>query len=412
MEKDRLPLLRARKGSALRPPPRVAGVASGIAAHVGISVKLVRTALVLSTFLGGTGAIFYAWLWATVPLEGTARAQLEKESPEEIPQNPFASPLKPATPRASRPRSQLLILGIGALILGLLLWLIPLASTIPWQEVAFLLIVAAGIAVMWMQVPRLFEANNKLAIAMAFLGAGLVIFGTIPVVSKYIEPHRPADHALVGIVVTAVLLTSLVPIGVRALGEVTSTQTQMARESERAEIAAHLHDSVLQTLTLIRSAADEPADVRALALRQERELRAWLYTGKVEASQSVAEALREEASGVESSYGIPIESVTVGDREPSTADQAAIAAAAEAMKNAARHGKPPISVYQEATPDRLEIFVKDSGTGFDPNDIPDDRHGYRDSIVGRVERVGGTVELRFRAGTEVQIVVPRGKENE
>ena len=172
-------------------------------------------------------------------------------------------------------------------------------------------------------------------------------------------------------------------------------------------MAAHLHDSVLQTLTLIRNNADNPSSVRALALGQERELRSWLYTGREEAADSLAEALREAISALETTFGVEVGVVTVSDIRPGPGELAMVAAASEAVSNAIRHARPPVSVYMEVGPRCSEIFVKDCGDGFDISAIPEDRHGVRNSIFGRMERAGGTAQIRHLAsGTEVHLSVP------
>ena len=176
----------------------------------------------------------------------------------------------------------------------------------------------------------------------------------------------------------------------------------------RFDIAAHLHDSVLQALTLIRASAEDPARVRAIALTEERELRAWLYTGHAQAADSLEAAVTEAVVGVESRYGVPISVVVVGDMRPGPGELALVAALAEACQNAVRHGAPPVSVYVEVRPRAIEAFVKDNGQGFDPATIAADRHGVRDSIVGRMRRAGGSATIRRLArGTEIALSVPR-----
>ena len=190
----------------------------------------------------------------------------------------------------------------------------------------------------------------------------------------------------------------------RTTKDLSQAQAQRVRESERADIAAHLHDSVLQALTLIRASAEDPARVRAIALTEERELRAWLYTGHAQAADSLDAAVTEAVVGVESRYGVPISVVVVGDMRPGPGELALVAALAEAV----RHGAPPVSVYVEVRPQAVEAFIKDSGEGFDPASIAADRHGVRDSIVGRMRRTGGNATIRRLArGTEVALSVPR-----
>jgi signal transduction histidine kinase len=67
-----------------------------------------------------------------------------------------------------------------------------------------------------------------------------------------------------------------------------------------------------------------------------------------------------------------------------------------------------VSVYVEAEPDVITAFVRDQGRGFDPSDVPGDRHGIAESIRGRIQRLGGTavVTSTVGVGTEVQLRVP------
>jgi signal transduction histidine kinase len=181
------------------------------------------------------------------------------------------------------------------------------------------------------------------------------------------------------------------------------------REFERAEIAAHLHDSVLQTLTLIRANASDPDAVARLARAQERDLRSYLYLERRSPQESVSAALAGALNEVEDAFGVALEVVSVGDAPTTPALAAAVSAAKEAATNAARHGVGPVSVYAELTRNGYEIFVRDSGPGFDPEDVPEDRLGIRNSIIGRVRRAGGDAVIRSAPGepTEVTITVPR-----
>ena len=214
-------------------------------------------------------------------------------------------------------------------------------------------------------------------------------------------------------VVSVVLLTSALlvfaPWWLRLIRQVTVERERRVREFERAEMAAHLHDSVLQTLTLIRAKADDPDAVTRLARAQERDLRTYLYQGKRSPQESIATALEEVVGEIEDLDSVAIELVTVGDG-PSTAPmRAGVQAAREALHNAARHGAQPITVYAELTPSTFTIFVRDAGPGFDLGKIGSDRLGIAESIVGRVRRHGGTASVTTAPGaaTEVQIVVPR-----
>ena len=175
-------------------------------------------------------------------------------------------------------------------------------------------------------------------------------------------------------------------------------------------MAAHLHDSVLQTLALVQRQADDPRAVATLARRQERELRAWLWGTGADGPQRFGAALEAAAAEVEEAHGVPIDVVAVGDRDLDPGAAAVVAAAREAMVNAAKFaGDGPISVYSEAAGGDLEVFVRDRGAGFDPERIPEGRHGVRDSIVGRMVRHGGNAVVHSGPdGTEVEIRLPGG----
>ncbi|WP_350257487.1 PspC domain-containing protein [Scrofimicrobium sp. R131] len=410
---NRPPLLRAKRHSPVRPRPVLAGVCSGVAYHLGWSVGTVRLLAFVSSLMMGGGILLYLWLWATVPREGAPT--YPPVNPWELPDapaatlrqplpNPTSSTLNPSVPVAS---TQLFMVGIGILGLSMFLWLAPNILGISWLVLVWALVILGGVALVWFQALRINTSPKWQTTGFVLLGVLLIVFGLVRLMVDLNIVPKLDFGVLLGLAVAAVILVALIPLGIKVVDDLTAAKTSEVREAERAEIAAHLHDSVLQTLTLIRAGADDPVRVRSLALTQERELRAWLYTGQAEPEESVAQALKNQASEVEATYGIAIEVVTVGDAVPSPAELAAVAAAGEAMTNAARHGQPPISVFQEVRPKVLEIFVKDAGDGFDPEAIPEDRHGYRHSILGRVERVGGSVTIRQRAGTEVGIVVPR-----
>lgn len=202
------------------------------------------------------------------------------------------------------------------------------------------------------------------------------------------------------------------PWWMRLIRQVSVERLERVREFERAEIAAHLHDSVLQTLTLIRKSADDPKAVASLARAQERDLRSYLYQGRRTETQSVATALQAAIAQVEDAHAVAIEVVSVGDAPTSKRLKAAVAAAKEAASNAARHGREPISVYAELTDETYEVFVRDTGPGFNVKRVPAGRLGIRESIVGRVARHGGTATVTSKVGspTEVHLSMPRRKD--
>ncbi|WP_062528690.1 sensor histidine kinase [Demequina rhizosphaerae] len=205
--------------------------------------------------------------------------------------------------------------------------------------------------------------------------------------------------------IVAGLALLLAPWWLRLIRQVRVEREQRVREFERAEIAAHLHDSVLQTLTLIRARADDPEAVARLARAQERDLRSYLYQERRTTQESVAAALAEAVAEVEDRHGVEVELVTVGDAQTTPALHAAVRAVAEAATNAARHATGPYSVYAEVTPAAFEAFVRDGGPGFDPAAIPEGRLGIRESIVGRVERFGGSATITSSPGGRTEVAV-------
>jgi signal transduction histidine kinase len=179
---------------------------------------------------------------------------------------------------------------------------------------------------------------------------------------------------------------------------------------ERADVAAHLHDSVLQTLALIQKHAHEPREVVKLARSQERDLRGWLYDDVADDPSSFAAVLKKAAAEVEDAHGVPVDVVTVGDTTIDDRIRAVLKAAREAAVNAAKHsGADKVDIFAEVEADEVELFVRDRGGGFDPTSVPDDRLGVRRSIVGRMERHGGSAEIRSKPGegTEVRLSTRR-----
>ena len=216
---------------------------------------------------------------------------------------------------------------------------------------------------------------------------------------------------LAAIAVIVVLGVIFAPWIVRLARSLAEERAERIRSQERAEMAAHLHDSVLQTLALVQRRAAEPQEVAALARSQERELRAWL-AGRPAPGQAarLAAALEGAAAEVEERHGVPVEVVSVGDTPLDARAEAVVAAAREAMTNAAKFGGgSTVDVYAESTGERIHVFVRDRGPGFDPAAVPADRRGVRESIVGRMDRHGGRARITSGAGsgTEVELVIDR-----
>jgi signal transduction histidine kinase len=240
------------------------------------------------------------------------------------------------------------------------------------------------------------------------IGAGLMVLGVVLVFSALPSLGGLQSFAFAVIVVLGASVLLFGPWWLGMTRALTAERTARIRAQERAEVAAHLHDSVLQTLALIQRRADDPAEVALLARRQERDLRAWLNADATASADTLHGALLRAASDIEADHGVEIEVVCVGDR-PLDDDTGALAGAArEAILNAAKFaGAGRIDVYAEASAERAEVFVRDRGAGFDPAAVPADRRGVSESIVGRMARHGGRAVVRSTpgAGTEVELVL-------
>ena len=240
------------------------------------------------------------------------------------------------------------------------------------------------------------------------VGATLVIAAGIVFLSATHSLTAARDVILAVLVVAAVLGIIFAPWAIRLVRSLAAEREERIRSQARAEMGAHLHDSVLQTLALVQKRADDPRAVAALARTQERELRAWL-AGREGDHDRLAAALEAVAGEVERAHGVPVEIVVVGDRALDGRGEALVAAAREAMVNAAKFGDgSAVDVYAEASDDALQVFVRDRGPGFDPAGVPADRRGVRESIVGRMARHGGRAAIHSApgAGTEVELTLP------
>ena len=387
----------------------MAGVAGGVADHLGADVLWVRGAFVALTAVSGAGVVAYGLLWVFVRQEDVGVAR--------------------ALPRRERQQA----LGLAALGLGIGLAASALGNSALGWVVGPLGVVAAGAAVVWReadegqrQVPGGRRAGAgwrsgwraallRVVAGVLFVAAGIAVFllGNLDL--------GQVQFGLLAVLATLVGVVVLtVPWWVRLVRDLGEERRERIRETERAEIAAHLHDSVLQTLALIQRQSDSPREVLRLARGQERELRTWLYGARgyrggggaddPTLGAGLTEALATAAAEVEDTYALTVRPVVVGgDRPLDDGLRALVLAAREAMVNAAKHaGVDEVSVFVEVEPDAVNVFVRDRGAGFDPDAVPDDRHGLADSVRGRMERHGGTVRLRSRpgAGTEVHLCLP------
>jgi Signal transduction histidine kinase len=221
------------------------------------------------------------------------------------------------------------------------------------------------------------------------------------------EPWLFFIGTLVSTIAIGVVLSSTL---VQKWRELSGERVRRIREEQRAEMAAHLHDSVLQTLALIQNRAGASSEAARLARAQERELRAWLYDGDQPADSDLPTDLRDYAGALELDYPVRIDVVSAGLSTERASGELA-AAAREAILNAARHAGGEVSVYIEGSASGVDVYVRDRGAGFDPAGVPDDRLGIRQSIIGRMRRAGGSATVRSTdTGTEVHLHFGAGAE--
>ncbi|KGM13106.1 ATP-binding protein [Cellulomonas bogoriensis] len=400
----RLPLRRPRAGAW------VGGVAVGLAAHLRLPVVTVRLLFLLLAPFSGVGVLLYVWFWVVVPAGDPAGAA-EQARP---------AALARLAPRLRDPdrRVPLTDIGFGLLLLvaaGLLV-AVRAGARIDYSWLVPVLIVLGGTALAWSQLDRvqrdrmLSHAGGRTPVSVVRLLGGVVLagLGLLLLVGQDAPLDALMRSALAALAVLTGAALVLAPWWLRLVNELGDERAARARESERADIAAHLHDSVLQTLALIRARAGDQEVVARLARAQERELRAWLYDDRPTPGTSVAAELRALVGEVEDARGVPIEVVVVGDVVPDAATEALLQATREALLNAVTHGRPPVSLYLEAGSGRVEVFVRDRGEGFDLAGVPVDRFGVRESIIGRITRRGGTATVRSdpERGTEVHLCLP------
>jgi phage shock protein PspC (stress-responsive transcriptional regulator)/signal transduction histidine kinase len=380
----------------------VAGVARGLADHFAVDVVWVRVGFVLMTLGFGLGVVLYGLLWLAVP-EG---------APEE--------PARP-TARERKKRHAALTLLTGCLAFTLIMLIGGSGRRGVW--VWPLLVAAAGVALVWRQADdaqrtrwlSLDGRSRTLGIVRTVLGMLVFAIG-IGFFVAYRGGLGDAFAALRGALLLLFgLLVIFGPFLLRQTRDLSAERRARIRAQERAEVAAHVHDSVLHTLTLIQRHVDDPREVAKLARAQERELRAWLYRPEgEEPDRTFAAALRQEAAEVEDAHGVPVEIVSVGDCPVDERLAAQLAAAREAMVNAAKYAPDaPVQVFAEVEDAVVTVFVRDNGPGFDPDDLPEDRLGVRESILGRMRRNGGSAVIRSEPGegTEIELEMARGEAN-
>jgi signal transduction histidine kinase/phage shock protein PspC (stress-responsive transcriptional regulator) len=451
----------------------IAGVCSGLAAHLGLPVNTVRAGMVLASLAGGAGVVFYAWLWIMVPTaDESARRQARRPAspiapavsqglapavvrggvqsgipgtvaaagpgvpppgrpgPGSFPPSPgspsYAAPADSAvdTPEAPRPPlfrfremryGKEILLGVGLLLVAGILSAQLLGVDVPLGTIIPAAAVLGGASIAWMQLDETrraglvdkTKANQAGGWARLAAGLALVVAGVLVMVSGSGSWEQTWLALLASVAVLGGVVLVLLPWALKFWRDLEAERAGRIRETERAEIAAHLHDSVLQTLALIQRRASNEHDVVRLARAQERELRGWLFEDPGKDAGQLSDRIKAVAAEVEDLLGNAVEVVSVGDTAVTDGHEALIQASREAMLNASRHGGGAVSVYLEVTGGRAEVFIKDRGPGFELRDVPEDRLGVRESIIGRMNRHGGSATITSTsAGTEVRLGFP------
>jgi signal transduction histidine kinase/phage shock protein PspC (stress-responsive transcriptional regulator) len=388
------------------------GVAAGLGEHLGIDPMPVRIGFLVASLFGGFGVVLYLALWMVLP----AGTHLDDSAPG----------LGAATRQGKRqgrtrrledvgPLVAIAVVGVGILVLAhgwiggsILFWPVLLA--------------VLGLVVLWRQADdaqreRWVDASGRIDLLRALVGRGgatsyarlaggivLVLAAIVLFALQTGQPGALMDVLIAGVLGILGLALMVGPWLFRLAGDLSEERAARIRSEERADMAAHLHDSVLQTLALIQKHAENGRTVATLARAQERDLRTWLYGDQAPPGTSVAGALRDAAAEVEDAHGVPVEVVTVGDCPVTERLHPVVLAAREAMVNAAKHAAADkVDVYAECRSDGCEVFVRDRGRGFDPAQVPDDRLGVRNSIVDRMRRHGGSAEVRSAPGEGTEI---------
>ncbi len=400
---ERLPLRRPRGGRL------VGGVCQGLAVHLGVPVGVVRLVMVLLTPMGSP--LLYVFLWVTVPAGDPVQAAAD-ERPAAL------SRLAPRLAESQR-RLPLTEIAVGLLLIAAAALLIAARAGVDVATTWVLpsLIVLAGATLAWSQLDAIQRdrgrgARTRVSVMRLLGGIVLVGLGVFLLVGRDVPVEDLVRSAIAALAVLVGAALVLAPWWVRLVRELGDERAARARESERADIAAHLHDGVLQTLALIRRQAGDGEEVARLARAQERELREWLYDDRRTPGTSLAADLRGVVAEVEDTRAVAVDVVVVGDCVPDADTEALLQATREALVNAVTHGKAPYSLYLEVVADQVEVFVRDRGDGFDIETVPTDRFGVRESIIGRVVRRGGTATVQSRPGrgTEVHLCLPRNGE--
>ena len=384
------------------------GVAAGLAARTGRDLTVVRLALVLVGLVTfGYAFVAYVLFWLLVPVAG-ADSSIAARVKEDR-------------------RGIALAVGLGSMLVALLVLVGAIGGkwvgTLGWP----LVISVVGLVLIWRNSPAGEQATMRHLVEPLVgltrderrpgIGVRLAVAGVLLVtgVSILASVHGSLNlWPLVGVaLVIAAIAVVLGPWWLRIARDLVDERRARIRAEERADMAARVHDSVLQTLAMIQRRADQPQQVIQLARAQERELRAWLFDGRAPGSldeMTLAAGVRQIQQEVEAQHGVSVEAITVGDCELDDDLAALLAAAREATVNAAKwSGADVVSVFAEVEPASVAVYVRDRGKGFDPAAVPEDRKGLAESIHARMARRGGSATVRSTPGqgTEVSLTMPR-----
>lgn len=413
----RVPATRRRRAYRVDDGRWLGGVCAGLSQHLGWPVTLLRLAFVALTMTQFVGVIVYAVLWVALPPEPPRVAAPGLEAAARTGSRTVATHVRRRTDVGSALAM--------ALVGGGVLWLIQMSRFgMAWGVFWPVMLASAGVAVIWREADSMGTwreqrsggsrtvQRSRVDRIGSLLGAlaGLML---LAIAFVLVSPQTSQGSASQLMTMLILSMGGVAVVGApwffRTRAELDRVREQQLRSDARADMAAHLHDSVLQTLALIQRQADDPRAVARLARRQERELREWLYGAPPDESTLIA-AVKRMAIDVEDEFDIDVELVTVGDIALTPQMGSLAQAAREAVVNAAKHsGAPRVDVFVEVLEDTVEVFIRDRGRGFDIEAIDADRQGVRGSIMERMERHGGRATIRSAPGqgTDVRLEMTR-----
>jgi signal transduction histidine kinase len=389
------------------------GVSGGLSARFGVDANIIRIVFVLAAIGAGTGLAAYVVAWLVIPREHTTTSILRHALADR--------------------RTVGMALSFIAIFLLVLLVLNAIGVQFAANLIGPVSLSAGGLVLVWRgaddeeraflsetlgRAPLIGSSERRTrraTVARVVIGGVLVLAGLADLVSSRRTTFDTIATVLAANVVIVGFLVVFGPWWLRLARELATERRERVRNEERANMAATVHDSVLQTLALIQRAAGDQGEVKRLARAQERELRAWLFEGRSPGSfdtevSKVSQAVSVIERDVEATHRVSVDSVTVGDCELTDGLQALLAACREATVNAATwSGAPSVSLFVEVEPTQVSVFVRDRGKGFDPDSVGQDRRGIAESIRARMARHGGKATIRSTLGygTEVELIMPR-----